>query len=68
MDTAVQHLRWFDEIGMDDVPLVGGKNASLGEMVRALAPLGSPRAQRFRGHRRAPIATCSTAAPTPGPR
>ncbi len=23
---------WFDEIGMEDVPLVGGKSASLGEM------------------------------------
>ena len=40
MDTAVQHLRWFDQIGLDDVPHVGGKNASLGEMVRTLAPLG----------------------------
>lgn len=25
---------------MDDVPVVGGKNASLGEMRRALTPLG----------------------------
>jgi pyruvate,water dikinase len=33
-------IRWFDSIGMDDVPTVGGKNASLGEMRRALAPLG----------------------------
>jgi pyruvate,water dikinase len=33
-------IRWFDEIGMDDVPMVGGKNASLGEMQRALTPLG----------------------------
>jgi pyruvate,water dikinase len=31
---------WFDSIGMDDVPTVGGKNASLGEMRRALTPLG----------------------------
>jgi len=23
-------ILWFDEIGIDDVPLVGGKNASLG--------------------------------------
>ncbi len=28
------HIRWFDEIGIEDVPLVGGKNASLGEMYR----------------------------------
>ncbi len=33
-------IRWFDELGMDDVPVVGGKNASLGEMRRALTPLG----------------------------
>lgn len=25
-------ILWFDEIGIEDVPLVGGKNASLGEM------------------------------------
>lgn len=34
------HIRWFDDVGMDDVPVVGGKNASLGEMRRALTPLG----------------------------
>ncbi|HEU0301882.1 MAG TPA: phosphoenolpyruvate synthase [Longimicrobium sp.] len=33
-------IRWFDELGLDDVPLVGGKNASLGELRRALTPLG----------------------------
>jgi pyruvate,water dikinase len=33
-------IRWFDELGLADVPLVGGKNASLGELRRALAPLG----------------------------
>ena len=31
---------WFDEIGMKDVPLVGGKNASLGEMYRKLSQKG----------------------------
>jgi pyruvate,water dikinase len=30
----------FGEITLDDVPLTGGKNASLGEMIRALAPRG----------------------------
>ncbi len=35
-----RYVRWFAELGMDDVPLVGGKNASLGEMVRELAPQG----------------------------
>jgi pyruvate,water dikinase len=33
-------IRWFDDIGMSDVASVGGKNASLGEMRRALTPLG----------------------------
>ena len=31
---------WFDEIGIEDVPLVGGKNASLGEMYQELTPMG----------------------------
>ena len=34
------YIRWFDELTIDDVPLVGGKNASLGEMYRELAPKG----------------------------
>jgi pyruvate, water dikinase len=33
-------IRWFEEIGIEDVPLVGGKNASLGEMYRELTPRG----------------------------
>jgi pyruvate, water dikinase len=33
-------VRWFDDIGMSDVATVGGKNASLGEMRKALTPLG----------------------------
>jgi len=37
---AVNAIAWFDDIGRDDVPRVGGKNASLGEMVRTLAPEG----------------------------
>ena len=31
---------WFHECGIADVPIVGGKNASLGEMVQHLAPKG----------------------------
>jgi pyruvate,water dikinase len=31
---------WFDEVGIKDVSLVGGKNASLGEMYRELVPKG----------------------------
>lgn len=30
------HILWFDKIGMEDVSIVGGKNASLGEMFRQL--------------------------------
>jgi pyruvate,water dikinase len=35
-----KHLRFFKDISIDDVPVVGGKNASLGEMFRALSPKG----------------------------
>ncbi len=38
--TAPRFIRWFAELGMADVPLVGGKNASLGEMYRELTPRG----------------------------
>jgi pyruvate,water dikinase len=27
---------WFEEVGIADIPLVGGKNASLGEMIQEL--------------------------------
>uniref|UniRef100_A0A831UG74 Phosphoenolpyruvate synthase n=1 Tax=Geobacter metallireducens TaxID=28232 RepID=A0A831UG74_GEOME len=37
---STTYIRWFSEITIDDVPLVGGKNASLGEMYRELRPLG----------------------------
>ena len=30
----------FAELGMDAVPIVGGKNASLGEMISKLNPVG----------------------------
>ncbi|MFN8544235.1 MAG: phosphoenolpyruvate synthase [Candidatus Binatia bacterium] len=33
-------VRTFDSLTLDDIPLVGGKNASFGEMIRALGPLG----------------------------
>jgi pyruvate,water dikinase len=31
---------WFEEVGISDIPLVGGKNASLGEMIQELTPKG----------------------------
>jgi pyruvate,water dikinase len=33
-------ILWFDEVSMDDVGQVGGKNASLGELIRSVAPKG----------------------------
>ncbi|MBI2575647.1 phosphoenolpyruvate synthase [Candidatus Woesearchaeota archaeon] len=40
MDKAHKYILWFDEIGIHDVPYVGGKNASLGEMYNALRKKG----------------------------
>jgi len=34
------YILWFDEVGLDDLPLVGGKNASLGEMRKELTQYG----------------------------
>ncbi len=33
-------ILWFDDIGIEDVPMVGGKNASLGEMHQKLTSKG----------------------------
>jgi pyruvate,water dikinase len=33
-------VKWFSEVGIVDVPSVGGKNAALGEMFSNLVPLG----------------------------
>ena len=35
-----RYVRWFETLSNTDVPLVGGKNASLGEMVRTLKDQG----------------------------
>jgi len=40
MKVEMRWVRPFSEVGIDDVPLVGGKNASLGEMTRELGSLG----------------------------
>ena len=52
-------LSWFRDVGIADVPTVGGKNASLGEMTRELSPLGvhvpdgfAVTAEAFRRHLR----------------
>ena len=33
-------VRWFTDISIEDIPQVGGKNASLGEMIQQLAAKG----------------------------
>ena len=35
-----RYIKWFEEISIQDIPLVGGKNASLGEMFQRLTPQG----------------------------
>ena len=37
---ASRYIRWFRDITLEDLPLVGGKNASLGEMHRELMTAG----------------------------
>ncbi|MGA8849663.1 MAG: phosphoenolpyruvate synthase [Dehalococcoidia bacterium] len=36
----MKFVKWFEEIGAHDIALVGGKNASLGEMIRNLGEKG----------------------------
>ncbi|MDH5587699.1 MAG: phosphoenolpyruvate synthase [Nitrospirota bacterium] len=38
--SQAKYIRWFEEIRAEDIPFVGGKNASLGEMYQALTPQG----------------------------
>ncbi len=40
MDKSTAFILWFDQIDIDDIPFVGGKNASLGEMYINLTPHG----------------------------
>ena len=35
---STEYIAWFETLGKSDVGRVGGKNASLGEMVQRLAP------------------------------
>src|SRR3989344_4538041 len=34
-----KHIVWFEDVGKEDVGLVGGKGANLGEMTRANLPI-----------------------------
>jgi len=38
--TELTHIMWLKDIGLNDLQLVGGKNASLGEMIGHLTDLG----------------------------
>ena len=38
--SSQKYIRWFDEIGLDDIAEVGGKTASLGELHSVLGPQG----------------------------
>ncbi len=40
MNKSQKYILWFKEVSQKDVPLVGGKNASLGEMYSELSPKG----------------------------
>jgi pyruvate,water dikinase len=40
MATKTDYIRWFEEVGSRDVATVGGKNASLGEMIGSLKDKG----------------------------
>ncbi|AUC59641.1 pyruvate water dikinase PpsA [Cyanobacterium sp. HL-69] len=39
-DKENKFVLWFEEVGIEDVPMVGGKNASLGEMIQQLTKKG----------------------------
>ena len=39
---SANYIRWFSELDRDQVPEVGGKNASLGELYRSLTTKGVP--------------------------
>ena len=40
VNTKTEFILKFEQIGIQDIPLVGGKNASLGEMIQQLTPQG----------------------------
>jgi len=47
-DKSKRFILWFNEIGIEDIPMVGGKNASLGRCIRnstnkaSIFPTGLP--------------------------
>jgi pyruvate, water dikinase len=39
MEKRHDYVLWFDECNLDSIPMVGGKNASLGELLAAEIPV-----------------------------
>ncbi len=39
MEDRTQYVRWFEECDLESIPLVGGKNASLGKLINAGIPV-----------------------------
>src|ERR1700691_1846502 len=39
-DTLMNYIKFFNELTMNEAPLVGGKNATLGEMYNTLSKVG----------------------------
>jgi len=60
------YVRWFSELSVEGVVLVGGKNASLGEMYRQLAQEGMRVPNGFAVTAAAYRYVCSTTAPEHG--
>ena len=60
MASDAPHVVWLNETGRGDVALVGGKNSSLGEMIRTLVVQGRAGARRLRHDRRRPTGPSST--------
>ncbi|MEI6495018.1 MAG: PEP/pyruvate-binding domain-containing protein, partial [bacterium] len=40
MDKKEAYIVWYKDLGIEDIPIVGGKNAALGEMLSGLVPMG----------------------------
>lgn len=39
MENRYDHVLWFEECDLESIPIVGGKNASLGELIKANIPV-----------------------------
>ena len=59
--TDARFIRWFHEIGVADVGLVGGKNASLGEMYQTLTSQGITFPMASPSRRTATVRSCRSA-------